>query len=431
LIMTRTRRFSVFEQAAVAFMVVWCAQPVTAGTQGAFMNSAGFGKAAASISFNGKATSVTSPSGLDPCAAVNPQQFTCATAGNLPAGTPASVYCQCKGFPNMVWHIQTYVTAGATADNPELDSRVTIIPTTCPASYMLDSSIGSISEDTKSGSINVSANVTLGAALWLRGFELPPGAPAPGSVTDLMNFGALKWDTLLIGPFDSTPAGNGTTCSTLTIPFTTQTGISNLYFVVDAEAKTIPFVVSCPDIVFCVPDTLVYPEPQVVSGGCGSMTVTYDPPADSLPLGPTLVTATVTDGVGNTAQCTFTATRKALSFNGFGAPIIGIGGSPLAPCSTLRLKKLGGSLDVQFACDCNSSAVTTGTATLAIQQDISPRLTGPQVFRSVGGGNFTFNASANAWQFNWNITSQTIGIYKLIATLPDGSQQSAVIKLIN
>jgi hypothetical protein len=150
--MNKTLRTSL-ELAAAALLAVHGTQHLTAGTVGAYMNSAGYGKAADNVSYGGLTSQATSVSMYYPCAAVAPlSTFTCNAAytQKLPAGTPTTVYCQSKGAPNYVWSIQSSVTGGATADNAELEARINIPPADC-ASYMIETETDFL--DDKSGFI--------------------------------------------------------------------------------------------------------------------------------------------------------------------------------------------------------------------------------------------------------------------------------------
>ena len=401
--------YSFLRLAALTAVVLGGDWPAIAGTQGAYMNSAGFGKAADSIVYGGRTNkAVTKIAGLGPCAAVNPQNFTCSADNivkELPPGTPSTVFCQSIGASNYRWSIKAYVTGGATADNPELEARLPINASEC-ASYSLESQASLT--DAYSGAITVNATATAGAAIWLRGFEFP-GTPA--DLEDLLANGTLKFDLLVAGPFDFSTAD----CTAMNIPFTTQTGHENLYFVADGVAKSFPFEIYCPEnVTFGCSDALVYPAVQA-SGGCGNVTVSYNPPATSLPTGVTPVTVTATDEAGNTAQCTFLATRRALTFDGFFPPICGTGGSATSPRATFNR---GCVIPVKFKTLCNRVPFVTGTPTLSIRRCPST---------PVGGGNFQM--VANQWHFNWNTRGLSAGTYELIATLQDGSQQRVFIKL--
>jgi hypothetical protein len=403
-IMNETKRFSRLQEATAAFMMVSCALPVSAGTQGAYMNSAGYGKAVDRIVYANQTNVVSSISMYNPCAGVN-ETFSCLYKGGVPPGTPSTVYCQSKGAPNYIWSIQSYVTGGASADHPELESIVPITAANC-AAYTLDSS--AVFTDAYSGTITVKAMATGGAALRLRGLEfLGPGTPQ--SLDDLLGNSLLKWDMLLVGPFDLT-SGCG-----LPIAFTAQSGHTNLYFVTDGVAKSIPFTISCPqNLRFGCSDPVVYPEPQI-GGGCGKITVTYNPPTNALPSGTNIVIATATDESGNSAQCTFTATRQ-LGFKGFYPPIGGLGGS----CGQSLLTVNRGSIvPVKFDTFCAGSPFVTGQPTLAITKcpNATPFLTG------------NFQMVANEWHFNWDTSGLPKGDYLLVATLQDGSTPQIVVTL--
>ncbi len=382
------------------------------GTIGSYMSSSGYGKAVSAITFGGGKTAATSQAMTGPCSAVNPTaDFSCTTSPiPLPSGTPSSVYCQTKGFPNYRWSIQSYVTAGATADNPDLESRITVTPAPC-ASYSMETA--ATFTDANSGSITVNAIVTPGAAIWLRGYEMVNGA-TPTDLADLIANGVLRWDMLMVGPFNL-DQGN---CTAMTLPFTTLTGHANLYFVADAVAKSIPFEVTCPgNVVIGCSDPLAYPA-AVVSGGCGGATVTYNPPATALVHGvPTTVTATATDGQGNTASCSFTALRERLTFSGFKAPINGTGGSCAAPLRTLTR---GGIIPVLFSATmCPTPILTTIPPTISIKRCSTGA--------ACGSGNF--RRSGSDWSYNWNTASMTAGVYELTATMQDRTTRVVYLNL--
>lgn len=393
-----------------AFTLVAAGPGVQAGTPGAYMNSAGYGKAVSAVTYGAGKTSATSAAMYYPCAAVNPTSaFTCVTSPvGLPEGTPSSVYCQSKGAPNYQWKVEAYVTGGATADNPELEARINLAPAPC-ASYSVESSAQFF--DANSGLITVNAQVTTGAAIWLRGYEFLGGG-TPSSLADLIANGALQWDMLMIGPFNLLQAN----CMPVSIPFQTQTGHANLYFVVDAVAKSVPFTVTCPgNLTFGCTDSVAYP-PAVVTGGCGNVTVTYSPAPGQLPRGVSTVTATATDEVGNTAQCSFTATRSVLGFDGFYAPINGTGGSCNSP---IRSINLGSNIPVKFSTTCDGSTFLGGSPTFSIRK--CPSL------ETIGGG--SFQSVSDIWHFNWDTTGLSKGTYQLTATLQDGSSQTAYVRL--
>lgn len=393
---------------AVTILALSSAPHGVAGTKGAYMNSAGYGRAADAVTFAGAISSVISPAMYYPCAAVNPQSFTCNYKTNAPKGTPLTVFCQSKGAPNYIWSIKSYVTGGATADNPELENRISISPVPC-ASYTMESQ--AVFHDDYSGVITVNATATAGAALWVRGLEFLGDVP-PQSLEELLANSSLRWDILLVGPFDL----NFNTCTALTIPFTTQTGHTNLYFVTDAVAKSSPLTVVCPnDVSFSCGESVVYPVPEI-QGACGEVSLTFDPPANALPFGATTVNVSATDEAGNLAACSFQAVREPLLFQGFGRPISGTGGSCSSP---LRALSLGSVIPVKFRVACGLNLYPSGTPTLSILECPSGD--------PVGGGDF--QRVANEWHFNWDTTGLSLGTYRLLTTLQDGSTKEAYVRL--
>jgi hypothetical protein len=422
--MKTSKKYSGSEHGIIAVMVAVClVQPALGGTQGSYMNSRGDGKAVDSIKFVTATGTVltstaTSPYTLGsaggPCARVNPNEAppfptVCNNIASLLPGIPEKAYCQSKGSPNYVWSIQAYVTGGATADNPELENFLRINPANCASISVATSASFN---DALSGQITVDADATDGAGFRLRGFEFQPGQQ-PQDLVDLKENGELRFDFSLPGPF----VLNTENCTALTIPFSTQTGHENLYFVVDTVALSNPFEVICPDdVVYECGDAVVYPQVQVI-GGCGDLSVSYDPPAAELPPGATTVTVTVTDEAENTTSCQFTAVREALVFDGFYAPLNGVGGTCGSPLRTINR---GSTVPIKFRTTCNGSTYASG---------IPPTF---EVFRCSNGqriaqGNVML--VANEWHGNWDTSGLTKGDYLLIVTLQDGSEKSVSIRL--
>jgi hypothetical protein len=391
-------------------------QGLFAGTEGSFMNSAGFGVAVDSvlntyIDFDGqvvktKVTVKTPSSQLDPCAAVNPQNFTCAYTAGLPSRTSRSVYCQSIGFPNYRWVVQAYVTGGATADNEYLESNLDLQAEDCAeiqveTDYIPEKSI-----------IRVTGFGTAGSALGLRGYEVPEGVE-PENKEQLLKHGELKFEILLPGPFVFSEED----CTTINIPLVNPDP-ERFYFMVDTVALSRPFLVSCPEeiVQFDCNEPVVYPLPMV-EGGCGTWTATYHPPADQLPGGTTLVTVTVNDEAGNEGTCSFLAVRS-LDFQGFQSPINGTGGTCSSPIRTLNR---GSNLPVKFRTTCDGTNVDTGTppyvrvySCLNLSQPITEG---------------SFQIVSNVWHFNWDTTQVAPGTYLIRAYLQDGTIREAYIRL--
>ena len=313
--MSTARQFTIFEIAAVGFIVACCAQPAQAGWTGA-MNGVGYGQATVNVrafdTLASKARNLSTTNMQAPSAAITTTTGYVFGAPLPQDASPATV-AKVKGLPGYIWQATTVGSNGDTTDNAELESRVNIVPADCAALEM--SSEAQVAPSGNSGTITVNANGTAGTAIWLRGFEftggqgsLPeddPNTPLNEFVEFLKANGVLKWDVLMVGPF----ALNTTNCTALTIPFTIDTDTNNLYFVSDGVAKSLPLVIYCPaDVsVACDQQPVVYPPVQFA--GCGDVTISYAPaPGTSFPVGVTPVTVTATDKDGNTTNCTFNVT---------------------------------------------------------------------------------------------------------------------------
>jgi hypothetical protein len=223
--------------------------------------------------------------------------------GPLPDGASAGTVALIKGTNGYKWTAKTTGANNDKTDNAKLDSLVKVDPSDC-ATLEIDTS-ADISPDGKSGVLHVNTKATPGTALLLRGYEYKD--PTPPSTTDELETNKnslLKWQTLMVGPFDL----NSSNCTGVNIPFTIETSISNLYFVVDGEAKSLPIALYCPtNVIAHCGESVVYP-PAYYSA-CGEVTVTYNPSADfSFPIGTTPVTITIKDQYGNSTNCTFAVT---------------------------------------------------------------------------------------------------------------------------
>ena len=483
--MRASKTFSALGVATVVAMIFCCIQSATAGTKGAFVNTSGYGVAVNSVVYNGVTNTAKSASMYNPCSAVNRQaNLVCSYGKALPLGTPSTVYCQSRGGVPGVFSIQSYVTGGATADNPELEDRLPVPPADC-AYYALESA--AVFSSTNAGTLIVNATATAGAAIWLRGFEYQ-GAGVPVDIDDLRTNGVLKWDVLVAGPFDFSTSN----CTALNIPFTIQGNPTNLYFVADGVAKSTPFSVACAgNVTFGCADPVVYPAVQV-TGGCGTVTVNYNPPAHLLPPTVTTVTVTATDEVGNSAQCTFvadnsakgipftvtcpanlvfgctdTVTYPAAQVSG-GCGNVSVTYSPLAtaiPAGVTTNVTVTATDSLNRTTQCTFSVTRRGLdfdgfyspisgiggACGSPVRQINSGNTCPVKFKVscggtvittgrptlsirrcstgqvVGGGNF--DRVVNEWHFNWGTGGLSKGDYELIATLQDGSRKSVYVRI--
>lgn len=295
-------------------------QLAMAGWTGA-MNGTGYGQASVNVRAYGtsllkKKTIATTNMPIPSVAMTNTSGYV--FGGALPEGASPATVAKVIGYSGYIWDATTVGSNGDTTDNDELESRVNIVPADCATLDMTSSAV--IAEDDKSGTITINANGTAGTAVWSRGFVLPeghilpPDNPATTNINETLDYlksaGSLKWDVLLVGPFDLTTNN----CTAVTIPFTVETNASqNLYFVTDGVAKSLPLVIICPsNIVVNCSNSFAYP--PVGFAGCGDVTLSYEPanlgvfPAGSFAVGVTPVKVTATDKDGNTTNCTFTVT---------------------------------------------------------------------------------------------------------------------------
>jgi hypothetical protein len=159
---------------------------------------------------------------------------------------------------------------GDKTDNDGLEKRVHILPADCAALEMDSSAV--IAPDDKSGTLTINAKGTAGTAIWVRGYEYLAGT-APQTVEDLeTNANSfLKWDVLLVGPFDL----NNSNCTALVIPFTVDTSTTNLYFVTDGVAKSNPLILFCPSniVVNCGQPVQFAP---ALYAGCGDVKIDFN-----------------------------------------------------------------------------------------------------------------------------------------------------------
>ena len=314
-------------------------------------------------------------------------------------------------------------------------------PTDCPAEILVTTqglnpdgtSMEQIppAEGQLGGSILLNGTISDAAAIGLRGVEYTGGEPEP-DLEELLKHpdSKLLFKYILKGPANYGQEGD--TCEGLKIPFTTKTGLENFYVIVDTLAKGNPLTVICPeDVSFGCNEEVVYPVPEIV-GGCLSQGyyVAYDPPVELLPLGETLVKAslfyedgspltyppTVEGGDPVPVECVFKVTRRA-EFSGFYPPLKGTGGACKSP---LLIEKRGRVIPVKFELLCNGTPSVGGPA---------PRME----IRSCSGGHVIedgkFQAVPPEWHFNWDTSGLKPGVYELIAKLADGTEKSIFVRL--
>jgi len=314
------------------------------------------------------------------------------------------------------------VSGGTTADNPVLEQKANIQATDCFSEIDVDTGYELI--NSQIAQITVSGFATSGTALGLSGY-LYNGTQSEPSLAELQANGELQFEYVLPGPFSFTA---GDECSLLRIPIPVPDP-DKFFLKVDTAALSIPFEIACPeDVVFGCGDELEYPAVEVLSGGCGSFTVTYDPAEEALPLGiATMVTATVTDGDRNTATCTFMATRNSIVFDGFYSPINspGItynGGDPCRP-AVYSINR-GRTLPVKFRTTFVGCESYSGIApTFRFESCSQPKVSVPVSDLKLVAGEWHGNVDTSL------LKNSQKGDYLLIVTLQDGSEKAVTIKV--
>lgn len=442
------RRFTRIGCAVVAGMLISHWQTVMAGWSG-IMNGVGFGWASVDVvSSSLKEKTLTTPSKDTPAASMptvitNGVIDSSYTNSSLPNGSSIGTVSRIKGSSGYVWQAITVGNGGDGTDNKELTDRITIKRANC-TSLSLNSPQTPLAYDpmTHSGTITLYTTGTTGTGLWLRLYEAVDANGQPFSITGvpeddpntpdnetidyvkayLKAFAQQRAEYLLVGPFDF---GAQSQCG-LVIPFTIETTTDNLYFVSDGVALSNPLLLDCPNnLVFDCNGPASYP-PPTVTGGCGNVTVTYNPPVSSLPLGVSTVTATATDAAGNTATDTFTVTRNGiLTFDGFYSPV----GTEGTDCSkvfkTSELTKLGQVIPIKFKTFCNSVNYSAVAPTYFIEK-CTTALPHPIV---VPAGTFTFVSSEWHGQFDTGAQGITSGKYVIHVLLQDGTTKQIAVQL--
>lgn len=273
------------------------------------MNGSGYGWAGVNVTSSiGTNKAVRTVQLLNPSAAMAPATGF-VTNATLPTGSSTNTVARIKGSAGYVWKANTVGSNGDKTDNEEIEQRVVIRPAIC-TSLAMESEIGSFDPQTGSGLLTVRTVGTAGTALLLRGYEIgdfnnvpadDPETPQDESLIYVKTHGSLKFENLVVGPFEY---GYNGQCE-LIIPFTVEGGnLDNLFFVSDGMAKGSPMTIACPGsyTVECAGD-FVYPPAEVNT--CRNVTLLYEPAERDLKPGLNTVTVTATDDLGDTASCSF------------------------------------------------------------------------------------------------------------------------------
>ena len=176
---------------------------------------------------------------------------------------------------------------------------------------------------------------------------------------------------------------------------------------------------------------------------CSSATVTYNDIVNGTCPGTITRTWTATDACGNSVSQSQTITINAsqtescpiYAFAGFLPPIDGADATGGSYNDPVRAFKLGSTIPVKFRILCNSSPINDGVHTLqaifysavttsdvAIDATPTDAATTGNQFRLTGDGEWHFNLSTKAAGFKK-------GIWKLVATLADGTQHVVWIEI--
>jgi hypothetical protein len=290
--------------------MIGCSEFAQGGWTGG-MNGTGYGWAGVNVTSStlatGSARTATLPG---PSAAMNPFQDYRAQAF-LPSGSSTATYARVKGLPGYIWQASTSGSNGDRTDNQEINQRIAIKPAACTLLTM-ESELVSFDPQSGSGSFKVKTMGTAGTALLLRGYEVDdwnnipsddPDTTVDESLAYVKSHGDLKFENLIIGPFEY---GFNGKCE-LIVHFTLEGGtLDNFIFTSDGAAESLPIAVTCPplQVVECG-STYVYPDVSVNS--CRDFELDYVPSEDQLHpgLNTVTVTATATDGSGDSGSCTF------------------------------------------------------------------------------------------------------------------------------
>jgi hypothetical protein len=158
-------------------------------------------------------------------------------------------------------------------------------------------------------------------------------------------------------------------------------------------------------------------------GACGNVTYIYSPKLEDLPIGggPTVVNVVGTDAEGNTATCSFSATRRGLDFNGFFPPLQAPGGT-CGPNGYVETIKKGSLIPVKFTTSCDGQITFGGEPPIC-----KFYLCGGPVDPIITGG---FKQVAGAWHFQIDTSLlANSGVYRIVAVLQDKREKEIVVRI--
>jgi hypothetical protein len=200
-----------------------------------------------------------------------------------------------------------------------------------------------------------------------------------------------------------------------------NTNTANQTVIVDDV--TPPVAPTIPDAIGECGAPVTVTAPTAIDAVAGSIIGTTSSPLTYTEIGTNVIVWTFNDGNGNTSTATQKVVVVGLTFHGFYPPINGTGGNCSSP---LRTATTGNNLPIKFDVTCDGMTVLSGTPTMSIERSIQPSQPCGSL-TTIGGGNFALVGSV--WHFNWDTSSLTKGVYKLTATLQDGTKQTVWIRL--
>jgi hypothetical protein len=412
-------------------MAICYTEPAPAGTGGKCNTIPPYtGNAWAQVIYTSPINGTTSPSYIStPNNSPSPCAFVGAGAScgiyNAPLPPNGSGYAWAKPGPGAIIGT-TSLGANCSAGNTNVEKLLKITAAPCP-SYTIADDTG-VTYDTinpNNGKFQLHAIGTEGTGLLFRIIENVTGLDpnAADFEEKLLEQGALLAFVPLLGPFD-------TTGCPLEFAFTAQDR-NNVWVFTDGAALGTPFTIACPpDQVYGPSDTVVYPPLLATNGGCGAITVTYNPPPSSLSCGTNLVTVTATDANGTTATCSFNAIRT-LAFSGFSNPVNAV--SPdNADCSfpvKYTVSSTKQTFPLKFTTLCGGVFFPGASPPVVKIYGPCPALVPPALGAAPVEQGVATKDTSNVWHFNIDLTVIPLGTYVADVQLQDGTHKRLVFKV--
>jgi uncharacterized repeat protein (TIGR01451 family) len=344
-------------------------------------------------------TELGTPTASDSCA-VNVSRTGVPSGNFFPIGTTTITYTATNGAG---------LTATATQTVTIIDTTPPIIVAPPDASYTCLSEVPAANPNQATAPfVDANGNVQNG----------PPsdncGTPTVTVTQTSSGAGSAGSPRVILRTFTATD-GSGNTASatqTITVSDPTPPTIScpaniTTYLPLNSTAVTTPVTFAA-----------------TASDNCEAPVITYSPASGSnFPVGTTTVTATATDGGGNTASCTFTVT-VLYNFTGFFSPVNNL--------PTLNVVNAGRAIPVKFSLSGNkglnifapnspaSGLITCNSSDPAA--DLTDTVT-------AGGSSLSYDASSGQYNYVWKTESSWAGTCRqLVLTLNDGSVHRANFK---